>query len=686
MRTSRLIITVFSAVVAVTLAVNVPSCRKEEAPQPKVIILGFDGLDPRLCERLMDAGGLPNLNRMRRSNGYQPLGTSIPPQSPVAWATFITGANPGVHGIFDFIHRDPARQCMPFYSAAETLEGDESWDVGDFQIPLTFWPFNHEAPRTVLRRGGTPFWDYLDKAGVPIRIYAIPANYPPSPSAHGHMCCLAGMGVPDLLGGYGTYQFFSEETIRVREEAGGMRKPLWFDDNTATATLVGPEHPYLKRQPGAPRNDIEVEFQIFRHPSDPTARIELQDRTIVLKDGEWSEWCKVDFEVEMPSFAPNDSVSGICRFFLQEVRPNFRLYVTPINIDPSDPGSQKITEPPDFITEISDELGLFYTAGFQEDHKALSNNVFNDEEFRQQAGHVLTERLNLLDYALNHYKDGLLFFYFSSTDLQAHMFWWDSDEKHPVRKVQEARKYQGEIVNLYKKMDDVVGRIVERYGDQAVILVMSDHGFCNFRRQFNLNTWLRDKGYLYPADCKSLLDPRRGNFVDWSRTQAYGLGLNGLYLNLEGRERDGIVDPAQRDTLLTKIAGELLAIRDPNNDRLVIAEVYRADEIYSGPLASTAPDLIVGYHRGYRASWATTLGDITKEVLADNDSRWSADHCIAADQVPGVIFSNKAILRHEPTLIDLAPTILNLFGVKPPDTMTGGSLFESAATAGVAGH
>ena len=83
-------------------------------------------------------------------------------------------------------------------------------------------------------------------------------------------------------------------------------------------------------------------------------------------------------------------------------------------------------------------------------------------------------------------------------------------------------------------------------GDRATLIVLSDHGFANFGRQFNLNSWLRRTGYLGPPDCTSLLHD-----VDWSRTTAYGMGINGLYLNLKGRERDGVVEPGQqREQLL----------------------------------------------------------------------------------------------------------------------------------------
>ena len=648
---------------------------KSSANGKKVIVIGIDGMDPRLCERLMDRGEMPNLNRLRQAGGYKPLGTTTPPQSPVAWASFIIGADAGVHGIFDFIHRDPDKQCMPFFAAANTVGGEEGWEVGDHKIPLPFWPFNHSPSETLLCRGGTPFWDYLDEAGIPAWIYDIPSNYPPSPSKHGHQFCLSGMGTVDLLGGYGTYQSFSSKRQKTRHPGGGIHKPLRFNNNAAKAVLTGPKNSLLKKPV-----DTEVEFEIYRHPKEPLARIEFQDQTIMLKEGEWSQWQRVTFPLKMPSFLPDDEIGGICRFLLQEVHPNFRLYVTPINIDPSNPGEMKITEPSDFVEQISDELGLFYTTGFQEDHKALSNKVFSDEEFLEQANYVLQERLNLLDYARRRYDDGLLFFYFSSTDLQSHMFWWNADTKHPVRSAAEAKKYNRVIEKLYGKMDTIVGDTMRRYPD-ATILVMSDHGFCNFGRQFNLNTWLRDEGYLGPGDCASLLDPRKGLLVDWSLTRAYGLGINGLYLNQAGRERFGIVSPAERDSLLEELREKLLAVRDPMDGQQVITAVYRSDQIYHGPEVQKAPDLIVGYRRGYRSSWGTALGTITDEVFSDNDEAWGADHCMATEELPGVCFSTKPILHNEPSLIDLAPTILEEFGLTPPKTITGSSIFKPAAEA-----
>jgi predicted AlkP superfamily phosphohydrolase/phosphomutase len=639
--------------------------RKTISARKRVIVIGIDGMDPRLSERMMNAGKLPNFDKLRKQGGYSVLGTSIPPQSPVAWANFINGAGPGSHGIFDFIHRHPEKQCAPFFAMAETISGEGYWEVGDHKLQLDFWPFNHQPPATILKRQGVPFWDYLDEAGIYSTFYDLPSNYPPSQSKHRYHRCLAGMGTPDLLGTYGTYQHFAEDgPYRPKEEGGGRRSRIVFDNETASVKLIGPHNTFLQK----PR-PTTIEFFVHRDKEAQAAVIEIQNHKLLLHEGQWSDWIELDFELSTPTLIPNEHVSGICRFYLQEVNPTFRLYVSPINSNPSDSALQ-ITEPKKFIREISNRLGLFYTTGFQEDHKALSNNVFTEAEYAAQADIVLEERLNLLNYALEDYDDGLLFFYFSSTDLQAHMFWWDSDEKHPTRSAKDAQEYFKRLQAVYQKLDSVVGDILRRYGDKATIIVMSDHGFANFKRQFNLNSWLRENGYIQPYDSTSIMSD-----VDWSYTEAYGLGINSLYLNLRGRERDGIVEPGQeREAIIRELIEKLEAVRDFNGRR-VIRQVHRTDKAYSGAATDLAPDLIIGYRRDYRASWETCLGNMTEAILLDNDSAWSADHCADASEVPGVLFSNRPIAAENPELTDLAPSILVEFGLKVPPSMEGKNIF-----------
>jgi predicted AlkP superfamily phosphohydrolase/phosphomutase len=404
-------------------------------------------------------------------------------------------------------------------------------------------------------------------------------------------------------------------------------------------------------------------------PENKVAKISIQDRDILLNEGEWSEWVQVEF----PLIPYLQRVSGICRFYLREVRPHFKLYVTPINIDPSAP-ALPISTPGDYSRELWEKVGFFYTQGMPEDTKALSEDILDDEAFLEQARIVLHERLKLFEHELSRFRQGLLFFYFGSSDQLAHMFWHAMDKKHPAHNPNT--KYLHAIKDVYREMDACLGRALEEIDSETTLIVMSDHGFAPFYRSFNLNTWLKKEGYLSLID--ESIQGKKEFFqnVDWSKTQAYGLGLNGFYLNLAGREINGIVRPGpQKEKLINEIIRKLLKVKDPKTNDQVIYRVYRPEDIYSGPYIKDAPDLLIGYNWGYRASWETTIGKLPKEIFADNTNKWSGDHCIAAELVPGIILSNKKIKITEPSLHDLAPTILAEFGIDKESMMVGESIF-----------
>jgi len=670
-------------------ALSLPvGCKKKSAAGgKKVFVLGCDGMEPKLVRRMIDEGRLPHFAKLERQGGFKRLETSIPPQSPVAWSNFITGAGPGVHGIFDFIHRDPApanptEAILPYFSTNRIIPDEKN----PWLIPGTDYQYPRSTAKNELLRRGTPFWDYLDKRGISVRMYRLPANYPPSISKHGHVCCLPGMGVPDALGSQGTFQHFSTKPRRESKGMEGMKLRIRKDFKTGAyvALLNGPDNEWKRPAEGSKdAPEMTIKLNIYPDPDRDVAKIVYvnkamaaePDETVemVLNAGQWSDWKEVHF-LKTPV---GPSFDTMARFYLQQVRPNIELYVSPLNFIPTAPAAT-FSEPPDFVEDIGKEIGPFYTQGFAEEFNGLKNGIFNDEEYRVQSWYVLKERFKLLDYALKHFDDGLLFFYFSSTDLQAHMFWWDSDEPHPTRTPAEARKYMGVVEDVYVKMDEALGKCMKALGDDTTIIVMSDHGFCNFRWCFGLNTWLREQGYLVTPSKK--LGYVYNTEKQWRQTRAYGLGLNGLYLNLKGREKYGSVTADQRDALLDEISAKLLAVRDPRNGRQVIKHVYRSDRCYHGPEAKNAPDLLIGYAREYRASWNTCLGvDNDKAVIFDNHNAWSADHCIAHDEVPGIVLSNRRIMVDHPALIDVAPTVLGEFGISVPSHMTGRSFFKAPA-------
>jgi predicted AlkP superfamily phosphohydrolase/phosphomutase len=160
--------------------------------------------------------------------------------------------------------------------------------------------------------------------------------------------------------------------------------------------------------------------------------------------------------------------------------------------------------------------------------------------------------------------------------------------------------------------------------------------------------------------------------VDWSRTRAYCLGLSGLFLNVRDREAQGIVEPgAEAGALRAELCGKLSGLRDAEKDAIGIAEAFDTRALYAGPYLENAPDVILGYNRGYRVSWDCATGVVAGPVFEDNTRAWSGDHCIDPRLVPGVFFCNRAVETGAPGLVDIAPTVLSLFGVDPPKHMDG---------------
>lgn len=628
-----------------------------DAVHNKVVVLGFDGVDPDLLSKYMAEGRLPNFSRLAKEGDYKTLGTSIPPQSPVAWSNFITGMNPGGHGIYDFIHRDPA-MMIPISSTTKTEGSNNTVKLGKWVIPLS-------SGHVKNLRQGKAFWNVLEEHNVPTTVFKVPANFPPVKSEGK---TLSGMGTPDLLGTFGTFSFYTDDPPPNRDDiSGGVVYPVEVVDNGFEANLVGPKNTFLADEP-----DAVIPFQVWRDSENPTAQIEIQGKKILLKEKEWSDWLQVKFDL-LP--AGLQSVSGICRFYLKEVRPNMKLYVTPINIDPADP-ALPLSTPESYVEDLHACCGDFYTQGMPEDTKALSWGVFDYGDFHSQSENVLQERLRLFDHVYKSYDDGLMFFYVSSTDLDAHMFYNMIDPEHPSYDPTLAAKYKNVIRDVYQSVDAMVGEVLNRIDNETTLLVMSDHGFAPFRRAVNLNTWLLKEGYISLIDKEKQTESEYYLNVDWTRTRAYGLGFNGLYVNLRGREASGFVTRSEKEKLLDEITEKLLALRDPKNGKHVVDRAYRAEEIYSGANIAYAPDLVVGYNRGYRASWETTIGSFPEAWITDNMDPWSGDHCMAAELVPGIILSNKKIDAENPKLYDLAPTILAQFGIEKTDGMVGYPIFK----------
>jgi predicted AlkP superfamily phosphohydrolase/phosphomutase len=657
------------ALACLAAAASLPSHAR--APErPGIFVVGVDGMDPVILRRMMGEGGMPNLAALAREGTFQSLATVNPPQSPVAWSSFVTGMDPGGHGVFDFVHRDPA-SYHPI-SSATPPPGDPGPALRFFGyvIPLS-------SPEPTNSRGGTPWWDVLVEHGVDVEVYRIPANFPTPPS---EAKVLAGMGTVDLRGGYGTYTLYTDAPVENPNPKGDVElvsvQDLDLDGtpDTATGVLRGPPDQFRLEPGQLPRRADYLAKGVTIHlaPGGDAAVVEVDGKTALLRPGEWSDWVELGYDALPLGLLP---VSGAVRFYAMELRPRLRIYASPVNLSPAAPVAP-ITSPDGFVDELFRRLGFFYTKGLPEETDALKDGVFDDDDFVKQVHLVQDDTGRMVEMALERFAPGDATFVYLSVDLHSHMLWRHGDPKHPgapphpAFEPEAARHHAGDIEGFYRDVDRAVGEIRERLPADTLLVVMSDHGFQPYTRKLHLNAWLRDNGYLVMKPGKATGQIVSGD-VDWSKTRAYGVGFNGLYLNLAGREAEGIVDPRGAAALADEIAARLEAYRDPAGGVQVVLHADRADEAYAGARRGEGPDLVVGYAAGYGCSDESTLGEITEAVIEDNTSRWSGNHLMAPEVVPGVLLLNRRLASDGHDLTDVTATILSHYGIQPLPDMIG---------------
>jgi predicted AlkP superfamily phosphohydrolase/phosphomutase len=467
-----------------------------------------------------------------------------------------------------------------------------------------------ERPSVEMRRKSEPFWKILDRYGVESTILRVPVTFPPD-DFNGRL--LSAMSTPDLRGSQGTFSLFTSKE----------------------GALEGPE------------NAERIPFRVVDNA------LEIQGERYPLALGEYTPWVRLKFR------ARGSSVAGIVRFLL--VNENFSLYATPVQIDPENP-ALAISQPSYYATYLAKLLGSFATLGLAEDTWALNDGAIDEDAFLKQAAFIQTEREAMFFSALDHMRGGVLACVFDTSDRVQHMFY------RYLNPTLAGDRHAGVIERMYRDMDRLVGDAMAYVDRETAFFVLSDHGFCSFRRGVNLNSWLRRNGYLALQDDRE----ESGEYfegIDWARTRAYTFGLGGLYLNLRGREAQGIVDREGAAALKAELISKLSGLKD--EETVAIRQVYEASAIYRGPYIDSAPDMIVGYARGYRTSWDAALGKVTARVFEDNLKAWSGDHCVDPTLVPGVLFSNLKVDAEDPGIEDMAPTALSLFGIEVPPWMEG---------------
>ena len=587
----------------------------------KVIVIGIDGFDPTILEEMMGRGELPNFSRLADKGIFNPMQTVFPPQSPVAWTTIATGRPPTEHGIYDFLTLKPGE-----YSPQLTI--------------LRQGKFTYIPPYQT-----KTFWEIASENSIPSTILKWPLTFPATPMFGN---TLSGLGTPDILGTLGRYTFFTSNDASGSGEKKGTITKINISKGLINTILTGPiSLTFSGTKPAGTPLEIELsEGKILCH---------LTDQSFSLEEGCWSDWIHVDFKVGFMRH-----VKGMCRFYLESINPDFNLYVTPINIS-CQTQSMPISSPLGYAKRLAAAVGNYSTLGLAEDANALKDLVIGERAFLSGCELIMRERESIFIHALQEFKEGILACIFDTPDRIQHMFWRYMDLDHPLYNEEEARVFGEIIPGCYRHMDGILGRTLERVDKDTLIIACSDHGFTSFRWSVHLNTWLAQNGFMALNQGQT---EGRDLFrdTDWSKTSAFALGLNSIFLNVKGRERRGTVEPDAlplvKEELVRKLKGLI------HNGKPVIKTINSPDQPSGQKTEHQAPDLIVGYDDGFRTSWQTAVGGgPADKVIEVNLTKWSGDHCCDPEIVPAIFLTNERTLGRKPHAKDICPAILDYLGL-----------------------
>jgi predicted AlkP superfamily phosphohydrolase/phosphomutase len=692
----RAILRAQSVLVCATLMLGLLVACSSPGPEArftqKLVILGFDGMDPALLGRWIKEGQLPNMAKLAsQGGGVYPLATTHSPESPTAWASFATGVNPGKHNIYDFLVRD----TNTYLPDLGMVRRDPPRFVLNY-IPVA-------KPRVYSIRGGTSFWVTAGRAGVRSSVLTVPVTFPPEDVPNGEL--LAGLPLPDIRGTMGTFYYFATDLSRYEEgntEFGGILKRLVFstsENDVARTELIGPPNPLIRQQVRAIRakspnptdqdrtrlaelqanEDVRLPVTIAWNRSAKTAAVTIDGQTVSLEPGKMSRWVDLEFRINFLV-----RLHGMVQLLLMKADSELQLYISPVNWKPDSP-PVPMSSPASFSADLFKELGYYRTLGWAEATWPLNEGRMDEQTFMDDLDKAFDDRAHVILSRLEAKNWDVLVGVIESTDRVQHMMWRLMDDKHPMYDAALAATYGDSILRVYRRADQFVGDVLRRLAPGTDVLIVSDHGFHSWRKAVNLNTWLVQQGYMVlegqqPGEKK--LDDLFGGGqfwenVDWSRTRAYAMGLGQIYFNLRGRESKGIVSPgAEASALADEMRTRLLALTDPDDHSPIVRAVYKRDDVYAGEFLQNASELQVGMEDGYRVSWQTALGGAPQGIVYPNMKKWSGDHGgYDFATTSGVLLSTRRIAGPSPSILDIAPTVLKYFGLDIPRDIDGKPLF-----------
>jgi predicted AlkP superfamily phosphohydrolase/phosphomutase len=560
----------------------------------KTILVGFDAFDPVIFEKLHSEGKTPNLSKYIDAGGYSRFQVTNPSQSEVSWTSIATGMNPGEHGIFDFVHRNPAN-----YGRQVSLLPTKTGVLGRQFIP----PHNAKTIFNAAVEDGFPAVSMWWPATFPARLESPVKSIP-------------GLGTPDIFGKLGVGLFYAMEDRSGENDIKTQVLQLTqIRKDQFRSEIKGPSQMTLT---GLKDAGIHFDLEIL---SETQANFKIDKQTFALELGKWSPVIELTFKIGF-----GVSIKAVTRVILNQIKPGPGIYFVPLQLHPlRSPWPYGTTKR--FLKDVWKNLGPYLTLGWPQDTTSLEDGFITDEQFLDLCNSIRIYRERTLMRMIDSFEEGVLACVFDSLDRVQHMFLRDRPDV---------------IESWYIELDSLFGRIQDRVmkkpgSDEIHLMMVSDHGFGEFAYKVNLNRWLVNRGYLSEKNRKE-----SGNLgdVNWEESRAYAVGLNSVYLNIKDRESIGIISPEDIEKNLQTIKDDLLQWIGPDG-QTVIQNIQTQDQAFQGPYSEYGPDLVIGYRPKYRASAETGLGQWSEDEIEENKDHWGADHCFDPTSVPGVIFSNK---------------------------------------------
>jgi len=622
----------------------------------KLVVLAVDGMDPEITERLIRQGRAPHLADLAGASGVVRLLSSPGAEPASAWTSLATGVNAGRHGVFDLIAPD----ALTRRPRAATLEPRASG------LWLGRWWSEGAAYRNVV--DAESFWSRLGRVGARARVLFVPGTFPPEPLPGGTL--IAGPPLPDWAGGFGSSYTWLASDVSPEQVGptryGGRVERLSFSQNIARATLVGIRAP----------ERIDLPLTIAWNPEARSANIDIADASVYLAEGQRSRWMEISVRLNFLT-----RIRGLVQMQLVKAGNDVQLYVSPVQWHPAAPPS-RISTPGAAAARLFDRLGAYRTLAWPESAWALADGWLSDASFVAAQDETFADRAAALLSRVDSSGWDLIVGGIETLDTTGRLMWRFIDPGHAAHDSALAPRFARTIENMYVRLDELVGQIRSRLPAGVELVVVSPYGLYTARHVVDLNRWLASEGLLAwhapprPVTLAAMADPTLwDDAIDWTKTTARAMGAGHIYVNQRGRDPEGIVEPgAAYESVLQRLRERLEGLTDPISGRRVVSRVRLGRELYSGPHAARAPDLVVTFTPGFRASWDSMLGGAAEAAIERNRERWSAEHASVDERtVPGVWLSTLPVSGTEMSVLDVAPTILQYLAPGEASDLDGAS-------------